>query len=235
MPRLFQKFVLLVPAFLAFFDTGQLAAQTGWAQGTLYAPSPGNLDFHSTSPFYTTYGYNMNGFPPNYYAGYATGTLPTYMTSINYPWIYGAYGYQYAPGSFTYGAGQSSFTTAPTVYGVYVPPASSLTAYRVFPDTAMTPIQTTASVDVRLPADAELRFEGVPMMLRGTLRRFTTPALDPAGNYIYTVSATWTENGQEVTRNRQVGIRAGDRLTIDFTTPTNGETGTSTLRTRPLR
>jgi hypothetical protein len=60
---------------------------------------------HLTSPYHSVDTTpNMNGYPPEYYAADATSALPTYLTSINYPTIYGSYGYQYAPGRFTYGA-----------------------------------------------------------------------------------------------------------------------------------
>src|SRR5205807_10324894 len=60
-------------------------------------------------------------FRPRLYDSYATGTLPTYLTSINYPNIYGSYGYMFAPGRFTFSAQPADYTTAPTIYGVYAP------------------------------------------------------------------------------------------------------------------
>jgi uncharacterized protein (TIGR03000 family) len=154
------------------------------------------------------------------------------MTSINYPTIYGAYGYQYAPGRMTYGVTQSSYTTAPTVYGAFVPgPNAYLRGQRYLPDTAVTPLQTTATVDVRLPEDAELTFQGVRTNQTGAFRRFQTPSIDPGTNYSYDVRATWTVNGREVTRDRHVALRAGDHLTVDFLTAGDN---TSELRTREL-
>jgi uncharacterized protein (TIGR03000 family) len=187
----------------------------------------------NTSPYYRTYTYGLNGEPPRYYASWAQGSLPTYMTSINYPTIYGSYGYQYAPGRMTYGAVQADYTTAPTVYSYYLPPRDSA-SWRVIPDTATSPIITTAAIVVRLPADAALSFQGVWTTQTGAVRHFVTPALSPGDSYTYDISAAWTEGGREVTRKRHITIHAGDRLTVDLTTPQEGPEGTSTLRTRPL-
>jgi uncharacterized protein (TIGR03000 family) len=204
----------------------------GWVQGTHYAPSPGYLGMISTSPYYTTYSYGMNGHPAQYYASWAQGAYPTYMTSINYPTIYGSYGYQYAPGRMTYGAVQADYTTAPMVYGYYLPPQNSVSAWRVIPDTASTPINPTASIDVRLPADAALSFDGTQMTQRGALRHFVTPALTPGNTYAYDISATWNQDGREVSRTRHLTLRPGDHLTVDLTTPEPA--ATSTLKTKPL-
>src|SRR5579884_3808554 len=50
----------------------------------------------------------FNGYPPSYYAGFVTTGLPTYLTSINYPTVYGAYQYNgvmwAGPGGTTEGA-----------------------------------------------------------------------------------------------------------------------------------
>jgi uncharacterized protein (TIGR03000 family) len=202
----------------------------GWVEGTRYAPSPG-----SSSSYYVQYGYTLNGFRPRAYSAYATGNLPTYLTSINYPHIYGVYGDISAPGRLVYGAAPGDFTTAPNIYGVYSPVTNALVAGPVVPDTASTPVRLTATVNVLLPASADLTFEGVRMGQAGDYRRFVTPPLTPGSNYTYDIRATWRENGQEVSRDRRVAIRAGDELTVDLLTPSAEDRGTSILRTQPNR
>jgi len=215
-----------------------LAGSRGAAQyytrvGTAYAPSPGWLGLIDTSPYYTIRApAEMNGYPYRHYSYYVSGNLPTYLTSINYPTIYGAYGYGYAPGRFNFGLGTSEFSTAPTIYGVMVPSSSTLTASRVLPDTAATPLASTATITVRLAPDAELRFDGVKTSQTGSVRSFVTPALDPATTYAYVISATWRERGKEVTRTRHAEFRVGDQVSLDFNVPSEG--GTSTLRAQPL-
>jgi uncharacterized protein (TIGR03000 family) len=199
--------------------------------GVHYSPSPGTLGLYATSPYYTvpTYG-DINGYPPRFYASVASGALPTYMTSINYPWMYGAYGYYYAPGRFVFGATPSEGTTAPTLYGVYLPPDNP---DRVILDAASTPVVTTANIDVHLPPDAELRFDGTFLAETGAVRHFVTPALVPGTSYVYDISATWLENGQRVTSDRHVRFQAGDRLSVDLTAPPPAEERSSTLRAAP--
>jgi len=202
--------------------------------GTRYSPSPGYLGFNATSPYYgaVTYG-DINGYPPRMYSSFATGALPTYMTSINYPWMYGAYGYYYAPGRFTYGATPARGTMAETLYGSYLPSENGLYYDRVVPDTAITPVVRTADIDIRVPADAELRFDGTLTAETGELRRFITPALIAGKAYRYDISVTWNEDGRPIRRDRQVTFQAGDRLLVDLTRPPSGEERTSTLRSEP--
>jgi uncharacterized protein (TIGR03000 family) len=235
MKRFFSPGAATVAALLALALSADLArAQVYSRVGTFYAPSPGGLSFTPTQNYYAVPSYaDFNGFAPRYYSSYLTGGQPTYLTSINYPTIYGAYGYQYAPGRLTFGATQPSYTTAPTIYGVFLPETTSyLTADRPILDAAASPIETTASINVRVPADAELTFQGVRTAQTGDLRRFQSPALVPGTVYSYDIVATWTDKGREVTKSRHLAIRAGDHLTVDFLVP---EENTSELRTRELR
>jgi uncharacterized protein (TIGR03000 family) len=200
--------------------------------GTFYATPPGLRGFIATSPYYTALTRaNFNGYPTRYYSYDVSPLLPTYLTSINYPTIYGAYGYQYAPGRFDYGLGRSAPSLQPDIYSVVVP--STLTAARTLPESAATAAATSAAIEVRLPANAQLVFDGQAMTQGGSLRRFVTPALEQGMRYTYELRTTWPQGGGEVSRTRQIEFRAGDRVVVDFTTqPT--VPGTSTLRTRVL-
>jgi len=97
-------------------------------------------------------------------------------------------------------------------------------------DTAQTPVVTRAEVDVFLPAEAELTFQGQVLPQRGLLRRFTSPPLRLGEDYTYDITATWTEDGREVTKSRQIVVRAGSRVTVDFISSEAGER--SILRTK---
>jgi uncharacterized protein (TIGR03000 family) len=199
-------------------------------QGTPYSPSPGLQGLTQTSPYYTyTYTPPLNGYTTQYYASYARSGLPTYMTSINYPWIYGEHGYYYAPGRFVYSLMPGPYTTAPTIY--YENSQPTLTATRYPTESVLRSLGNRAELEIRLPADAELRLQGVKMNERGSLRRITTPTLDPGMDYTYDVNARWMENGMQVSKDRHVMVRAGDKWTVDFTT--EPEENVSTLRARP--
>jgi uncharacterized protein (TIGR03000 family) len=94
---------------------------------------------------------------------------------------------------------------------------------------------TPATVRVRLPADAVLTFDGTPTTHTGSIRLLSTPPLEAARDYRYPVRATWTEDGRKVSRDRDVTVRAGERVTVDFTSPARAPavSGPSTPAARP--
>ena len=66
--------------------------------------------------------------------------------------------------------------------------------------------------------------DGATVTLSGTqadrtqgVRTFTSPQLDPNQTYTYRAKATWTENGETKTREKNVDVRAGQQVTIDLT------------------
>jgi uncharacterized protein (TIGR03000 family) len=86
------------------------------------------------------------------------------------------------------------------------------------------PVQTTslasgpALVDVRVPANAEVWFDGVRMNLNGP-RPLRSPALDSGVRYSYDVHSRWMQDGQLVEQTRRIQVRAGDHAVVDFTRP----------------
>lgn len=76
---------------------------------------------------------------------------------------------------------------------------------------------STAYLELRVPEDAEVWFQGVKMSQTGPLRKFVSPALQPGGKYSYEVRVVWTQDGRPVSQTRTVAVRAGDQLTLDFT------------------
>jgi uncharacterized protein (TIGR03000 family) len=75
----------------------------------------------------------------------------------------------------------------------------------------------SALIDVRVPPDARVTFDGDATAQAGPNRLFSSPPLDRGRAYHYTVKARWTQNGQPVERTRRVEVRAGQRSTVDFT------------------
>jgi uncharacterized protein (TIGR03000 family) len=128
---------------------------------------------------------------------------PLLYTSINYPGVYGQYVVGIAALDYR-GPVTLPDTTAPV-------------EMRTLAAGPFAPVWSTAQIDVRLPADAELSFQGIRMNQAGPFRQFVTPPLQPTQSYGYTVRATWTENGQPVTQERQVRFRPEERVMVDFT------------------
>jgi uncharacterized protein (TIGR03000 family) len=72
---------------------------------------------------------------------------------------------------------------------------------------------------VRVPARAELWFDGVRTRQAGAQRLFRSPPLEAGRQYHYTVTARWRQAGRPVERTRQVNVGAGARVLLDFTRP----------------
>jgi uncharacterized protein (TIGR03000 family) len=72
---------------------------------------------------------------------------------------------------------------------------------------------------VRLPdANAEVWFQDHKTQQGGTVRQFESESLDPNRTYTFQVRARWTKDGQPMDQTRQVQARAGQTVTVDFTT-----------------
>ncbi len=81
------------------------------------------------------------------------------------------------------------------------------------------PHPATAEIDVHLPPDATLWFDGKRTGQRGEYREFVSPPLKPGERYYYVVRARWTEDGRPVERTRKVHVRAGEQVWVDFQGP----------------
>lgn len=77
--------------------------------------------------------------------------------------------------------------------------------------------ETAAQVEVRVPVGAEVWFDGNKTNQTGAVRQFQSPPLKPGERYAYEVRARWKAAGQDTEETRRVTVRAGDRVTVDFT------------------
>lgn len=120
---------------------------------------------------------------------------------------------------------------APAVPGDLTPAAEIPTtnAMLTTPGT-IGPRDDVAKVVVRVPEDARLEFEGVPIAQAGRVREMSTPPLARGQFYHYLVKATWREGEQDVTHERRVRVYPGSVSDVDFLTPAQGE---RTLRSSP--
>ena len=71
------------------------------------------------------------------------------------------------------------------------------------------------STPVRVPANAELWFEGSTTTSRGSVREFQSPPLTP-GRYTYEIRARWTENGRAITQTQKVAVSPGAHVAVTF-------------------
>jgi uncharacterized protein (TIGR03000 family) len=173
-------------------------------------------------------GYNRGYYGGGYNRGFGYGVgvglgygLGGYGYGIGYPYR-GFYGYPNYGGIYTY---------APSYVGGYydAAPVSG-------PTYAANTLSTTqsfyagpqgnpnaAQIRVLVPdQNAQVMFDGTPTQQRGTNRLFVTPPLRGGKESSYTVSASWMENGQRVTRERRIEVSPGAQVTINL-----GEGGVS--------
>jgi uncharacterized protein (TIGR03000 family) len=191
-------------------------------------------------------GYGGFSYPyGNFYAYNYTTTpylnVPTYSPFMPVSPAYGSWAGLAPAGSTAYAAvpymrnkAYPLSTTGGLTAGL---PASSLTGPAAMRPTqyasdtgiraaayAAGPALRRAEVDVRLPsAKAELWFDGVRTSKTGKQRQFFTPQLRPGARYTYTVRARWRQNGRVREDTRNVYLRPGDVLEVDFTRPGKGE------------
>jgi uncharacterized protein (TIGR03000 family) len=202
------------------------SAAPGRAQ-TSVTPEIGQPSMTAGNPYYQVrplVPYQTYGPRTPMSSAWGPGYTPIYMTTINTPGVYG----RYVMTTTTLGFPEYR---QPTFYpSVAYNEAGPTLTTTVAPRAGVSGLGegATASLRVRVPADAELTFEGVRTSPVGTVRDFVTPPLELGRDYRYTVAARWMDAGREVRETRDVLVRAGDRLSIDLTTPEP-----TTLRTRP--
>src|SRR6516162_342210 len=67
----------------------------------------------------------------------------------------------------------------------------------------------SATLVVRLPADARLEIDGTATRQTGSVRRFQSPPLEPGKKYVYVVTALIEPNNYtKITRTRKVTVTA---------------------------
>ena len=115
---------------------------------------------------------------------------------------------------FTYGIGNGT-------YKVYYPTPDAAGKYYYLTPKAGIPVEdTTALIEVKLPAsDADVWFQGERTGRSGTVRQFRSPPLVAGRSYTYDILALWGSGGATSKELRHVSVRAGDRITVDFTGP----------------
>jgi uncharacterized protein (TIGR03000 family) len=183
----------------------------------------GNGYYQGSYPYYGGY-YSNYGYPGGLglglslgglgYSGYYYGNGPYYSNSLYYGTPYLA-----APGT------EVSINSNRAILSNYQVqnPGGGPVINANAPTVAMQsfysgPSPTTGKADltVKVPADAQVWLGSLQSGQTGAERRFSFPALPPGSN-MFTLRATWTENGQAVTREKQVDMKAGGNETVDFT------------------
>jgi uncharacterized protein (TIGR03000 family) len=152
------------------------------------------------------HGFHHRGFFfPGYYPGYYSGDYPSYSYYSDYD--YGNYSpYSYYP-NYDYGNYSS--------YGLGYGSPSDLGSSHSNGTVGSAPADSTAHLTLKVPANAEVWFEGAKTTSTGSVREYQSPPLS-AGRYTYHIRARWTENGRDITQTKNVTVSSGAHLTVEF-------------------
>jgi uncharacterized protein (TIGR03000 family) len=154
---------------------------------------------------------------------------PKYVDSTGYwRYYYGSW-YHYRTGS-SYSDRVLPHGVSPAHYGAYLAPSRPTgpgysypwpvpLSPRPQPESA--PTALPVHIDVRVPADAAIWFDGARTKQGGTFRRFVSPPLPVGRSYTYEVRVRWTEE-TPVTQTRRVTVRAGEWVSLTFPDASRG-------------
>jgi uncharacterized protein (TIGR03000 family) len=126
------------------------------------------------------------------------------------------------PGGAPIEFGSPYATPMPAYYGPIVPGFPILDPVRVegsYKNVLPAPSATAgqrATVTIRLPADARLSVDGVPLELTGAERVFTTPELPMGRDYAYGFKIEYDRNGRTLSESQKVTVTAGKTSTVAF-------------------
>jgi uncharacterized protein (TIGR03000 family) len=132
-------------------------------------------------------------------------------------------------GSSSQGRGYRAFSPSafgsysPSYYATYQQPsipqaggyygsASSEDYYRT--STAEAPTELAVRINLRVPTDAKIWFDGSQTNQTGTARSFESPPLAVGPEYAYQVRIQWEQGGKKVTQTRQIIVHAGDAINL---------------------
>jgi uncharacterized protein (TIGR03000 family) len=190
-----------------FLSAGRSEAQyRGIRTGRVYPPfSPNRMpgwDWRRTYPW-SPYNYGRNPYNP-----------------IRYPYIapYPVYAPYVAPYPVPYAVPSTPVPQGAAAGGVSAYPGD-MTPTPTGPIKAPPP--GAAEIELRVPDGlAQVWFDGENTYTMGTLRYYVTPELPNGKDLHYDVKVQWNRDGRPVTDERQITVRAGEKVVVDLTRPT---------------
>lgn len=162
---------------------------------------------------------------PAYSYNFPANRMPGWDWKYQYPYVYyDTHGYW--PANYPY-----PYQPYPTYYPMPVDSGPSYTPSYHAPITSTqqvviphpsgelrVPPVNAAFIQIYLPDEfGTIQFDGVKASSIGTTRYYVTPDLKPGKEYEYKVTATFKQNGKNVTVNRTIDVAAGQTRSVDFT------------------
>ena len=175
------------------------ADQQGWPVAGNWGSSGGSSrsSFGSYVPSYSaTYPSSFGSYTPSYYA-----TYPTWIPQ---------------PGGYYGSASPSNYYRGSTTEGYY---GSTGTEGYYRTATAESPRKRPVRVNLRVPSDAKISFDGSQTNQTGTIRSFESPSVTVGPEYAYQIRIQWKQDGKDVTETRQIKVHAGDVINLTVGSP----------------
>lgn len=165
--------------------------------------------------------YGGRGYGGGYYGGrgfYGDGWGYGLGLGLGLGWPYYGGGYYY---------GDPGYSAAPIYYDstASIPATSTYNSFYPPDTTVAQSANMSARVEVQVPPDAQLTFEGQKTTQTGSFRTFDSPPLQPGSSYSYNITATWNNNGTPVTQSRTVPVAPGRKSFVSFLQPPAGQQG----------
>lgn len=190
----------------------------GYHYGGFYNPHYGHAFY---GPYrhglYAPYGF----YRPYYGSGLALGGLGLFGLGMGLGYGLGGYGGGY--GLYRPYYGGTTIVNPTTI--VMTPPATPPLGGpggTAAPPVAQTPPppDNAAHLQLMVPQNAEVLFNGDTTTQMGTVREFVSPPLTPDKSFDYTITVRYIDaNGKSNTDRRVIHVRANDWFRVDFTRP----------------
>jgi uncharacterized protein (TIGR03000 family) len=171
-------------------------------------------------------GHNMGGYNHGFNHGYYNRGYGWGGYGYGYPGFglylgLGGYDGGYYGGGYGGGyGGYSGYNSSPG-YAYSTPdmgaPAQQPTA----------PNPNVAHLVIQAAPGAQVWIENTPVQQNTPIRELDSPPLEPGQVYHYTIKAQWNANGQSVTQERSVNVKAGQVSFVDFNQPANANSSTA--------
>jgi uncharacterized protein (TIGR03000 family) len=84
---------------------------------------------------------------------------------------------------------------------------------------AETPRKRPVRVNLRVPSDAKIWFDGSRTNQTGMTRTFESPPVPIGPEYAYQVRIQWKRDGKDITQTRQINVHAGDVINVTLGSP----------------
>ena len=173
------------------------ADQQGWPVAGDWSNGRTQSSFGSSSPSYSaTYPSSFGSYSPGYYA--------TYQTSIPQP---GGYYGSASPANYYWNSTTEGYYGATGTEGYYGT------------STAESPRNRSVRVNLRVPSDAKIWFDGSQTNQIGTTRSFQSPPVAVGREYVYQIRLQWKQDGKDLTQTRQINVHAGDVINLALGSP----------------